>query len=101
MDCQPHQERQTGRKDRLSAGPRRDGAAEVVAVPAADREDQGAVLQEPDASDQRGEEEEGAGPAQLGNRRILIERIFLVFEHFERKKCFSFFVAIKLISIKL
>jgi hypothetical protein len=79
VDRQPYQERQAGRQDRLSARARRDGLADVVAVPAVDREDEGIVVQEPDVAAERREAEEGTRSTQLGYGRILSRRISLLF----------------------
>ena len=65
------QECKAGRQDRLQAGDGGDGGGDQLALPAADREDQGAVLQVPDAADEHWEEEESPGRAQLGRHRLL------------------------------
>ena len=65
------QERKAGRQDWLQAGDGGDGSGDQLALPAADREDQGAVLQVPDAADEHWEEEESPGRAQLGSHRLL------------------------------
>ena len=46
------QECKAGRQDRLQAGDGGDGSGDQLALPAADRENQGAVLQVPDAADE-------------------------------------------------
>ena len=46
------QECKAGCQDRLQAGDGGDGSGDQLALPAADREDQGAVLQVPDAADE-------------------------------------------------
>ena len=61
------QECQVGRKDRFAVGSRGHGHADVVAVSAVDREDEGLVLPEPDVATQHRKEEESARPTELGN----------------------------------
>lgn len=39
LDSEPDPKRPAGRQDRLEAGPRRDGSAAPVAIPATGRED--------------------------------------------------------------